>query len=97
MDGTTDASVIFRRVHEAADEIEYLRRRIAVAALATVEAVSGEIDRGEVIERVRRYLRDCGVRWDMELAEWVVEVVLVELLRQDEERVRIGEPDCGVW
>jgi hypothetical protein len=40
------------------------------------------LDRGEVIERVRRHLRDCCVVAD---AEAVVDVVLLELARQDVE------------
>jgi hypothetical protein len=37
------------------------------------------LDRGEVIERVRRHLRDCCVAAD---AEALVDVVLLELARQ---------------
>jgi hypothetical protein len=43
------------------------------------------LDRGEVIERVRRYLRSCCVDAD---AEAVVAVVLLELVRQGREFAR---------
>jgi hypothetical protein len=48
------------------------------------------LDRGEVIERVRRHLRDCCVAAD---AEAVVAVVLLELWRQGRE-LDVGE-GCG--
>jgi hypothetical protein len=50
------------------------------------EAAAGpRLDRGEVIERVRRHLRSCSVVAD---AEAVVDVVLLELSRQGREFAR---------